>query len=212
MLEYIKTHSGTIVFVLVVFVLGVILGITAQEDGDGIYFSASYPQGGTIFVIGKNTENIANLDLKSLSEANTLVLATKIKNLTVGDLLSSELREMAKKSDGPFASIPVVVRLHLTDEVDLAGPVAKACKNTPVFGNALVAYEALQDQEHVFPISGLMDIHVVSRQLSNCSLNSNGYYDVWISKNYVKKWIQSAELPESGISVKASIIVAGIGI
>ena len=212
MVDYIKKHIGTIVFVLVVFVLGVTLGITAQEGEDGLYLSASYPQGGTIFAVGENTENIADIDLNSLSEADTLVLAYKIRKLTVNDRLSVELREMAKKSDGPFASIPVVVRLHLTDEVDLSGPVAKACKNTPVFGNALVAYEALQDQEHAFPISGLMNIHVVSRQLSNCSVESDGFYDVWISKEYVKKWIRSADLPESGISVKASIIVASIGI
>lgn len=212
MLDYIKSHGGTIVFSLVLLILGVVLGLTIEEDGNGIYLSASYPQGGTIFVIGKNTENIADIDLKSLSDAETHILASKIKNLAVEDLLSHELREMAKKSDGPFVSIPVVVRLHLTNEVDLAGPVAKACKNTPVYGNALVAYEALGDQQHILSISGLMDIHVVSMQLSNCTMEKDGYYDVWISKDYVAKWIQSSDLPESGISVRANIVVAGVGI
>jgi hypothetical protein len=210
MFDYIKAHSGIVVSVLVVFVFGVVLGITSKADSDGVYFSANYPQGGTIFVIGKNTHNIAKLDLKSLNEAKTQVLASKIKNLATNDLLSSQLRDMANKGEGPFAAIPVVVRLHLTDEI--AGPVAKACQNSPVFGNALVAYEAMQDQEHVFPIRGMMGINVLLGQLTDCSPDSDAFYDVWISKEYVKKWIQSAELPESGISVKASIVVAGIGI
>jgi hypothetical protein len=210
MFEYMKAHSGIVVSVLVVFVFGVILGITSKADSDGVYFSASYPQGGSIFVIGKNTDNIAKLDLKSLNEAKTQVLASKIKSLAANDVLSSQLRDMANKGEGPFAAIPVVVRLHLTDEA--AGPVAKACQNSPVFGNALVAYEAMQDQEHVFPIRGMMGINVLLGQLTDCTQDSDAFYDVWVSKEYVKKWIQSAELPESGISVKASIVVAGIGI
>lgn len=210
MIEYLKSHSGTIGFALVVFVLGVILGITTKADSNGIYFSANYPQGGTIFVIGKNTDNIAKLDLKSLSEAKALVLASKIKNLAAGDVLSSQLRAMANKGEGPFAAIPVVVRLHLTDEV--AGPVAKACQNSPVFGNSLVAYEAMTDQQRDFPISGMMGINVLLGQLTDCPANTDAFYDVWVSKEYVKKWIQLTELPETGISVKASIVVAGIGI
>jgi hypothetical protein len=210
MIEYLKTHSGTIVSVLVVFVLGVVLGITTKADSNGVYFSASYPQGGSIFVIGKNTDNITKLDIRSLNEGKTLVLASKIKNLAADDLLSSQLRSMANKGEGPFAAIPVVVRLHLTDAV--AGPVAKACQNSPVFGNSLVAYEAMPDQDRDFPIRGMMSINVLLGQLTGCPSNSDAYYDVWVSKEYVKKWIQLADLPESDISVKASIVVAGIGI
>jgi hypothetical protein len=58
----------------------------------------------------------------------------------------------------------------------------------------------------------MMGINVLLGQLTDCTQDSDAFYDVWVSKEYVKKWIQSAELPESGISVKASIVVAGIGI
>lgn len=210
MIDFLKTHSVTIVLSLILLVIGIVLGLIIKEGDNGIYITASYPQGGTFFVIGKNREDIANTDLKSLDNAQASVLASKIKDLGVDDALSKALREMAKKSDGPFATIPVVIRLHLSN--DLSGPVAKACKNTPVYGNSLVAYEVVGNGERPVSVAGLLDIHVVALQFSNCTSGNDGYYDVWISKDYVEKWIHSANVTDADLSVKANIVVADIGI
>ena len=213
MIDYLKSHMGTIVLSTALLLVGLVLGLICKQNGSGIYISANYPGGEPIFVIGNSKINVSEIKLNSLSLPDSLVLAAKISKLAVDQKLSLELRDMAKDSTGPFAAIPVEIALHFTNEALISGPVAKACKNTPIYGNALVAYAATGNQNSNFQVDGLMGFNASREKLStDCNSTKNKVYDVWLSREHVERWLGPVNAQEDNISLKANIIVSGLNI
>lgn len=199
---------GTIIISGVMCVVGLILGLTVKESENGIYFSANYPiNGGNIFTVGKTTTTITDIDLTTFNDTQSLILISKIKQLTSTSGLAVKLRNMVKESDGPFAKIPVNINLHFTSDAKV-----KACKNTPIFSNPLVAYELDTSPGPAINIKGIMSFRPMweQQQLSNCALSSNNTYDIWINKSHVEKWLGPLDPQLTNLSVKANIVASSI--
>jgi hypothetical protein len=214
MIDYLKSHMGTIVLSTAILLVGLVLGLICKQNGSGIYISANYPGGEPIFVIGNSKTNVSDIEISSLSLPDSLILASKISTLDVKQKLSLELRDMAKKSKGPFAAIPVVITLHFTNENEIAGPVAKACRNTPIYGNALVAYAATGSQNSIIKVDNIMGLNASREKLSAaCNSTESGVYDVWLSKKHVEEWLERPiAAQDENMSVKANIIISGLNI
>jgi len=212
MIDYLKNHMGTIVFSAALLLAGLVLGLICKQNSNGIFISANYPGGKPVFAIGNSKANISEIDLNSLSLQDSLVLASKISTLDVNQKLSLELRDMAKSSSGPFAAIPVVITLHFTDEDKITGPVAKACRNTPIYGNALVAYAATGNQDSQIHVEGIMGLDASREKLSAvCNSTESGVYDIWLSKKHVEEWLERpVDAQEENISVKANIVITSL--
>lgn len=212
MIDYLKNHMGTIVFSAALLLAGLILGLICKQNASGIYISANYPGGKPIFAIGSSKASISEIDLNSLSLQDSLILASKISTLDVKQKLSLELRDMAKSSSGPFAAIPVVITLHFTDDDKITGPVAKACRNTPIYGNALVAYAATGNQNNNIQVGNIMGLNASREKLSAiCNSTQNGVYDVWLNKKHVEEWLERpVDAQKENISVKANIVITSL--
>ena len=216
MSDYIKEHMGVILVTGLLFVVGITLGLICKEDGKGIFFSVNYPSGGSIFAIGRTTTNVSGIDLTTISEAEAHSLIEKLSKLPVKGHISNELREMVRDSVGPFARIPVDINLHFTNDSKISGPVAIACRNTPVYKNPVIAYDLKDNPGETFQIKGIMSLHAVwdNQKFSDCPLaNSDaysGFYDVWISKEYVETWLGPIDPLLTNILVKANIVASGI--
>lgn len=211
MIDFFKQHMGSISLSVVFLVVGLVLGFTMKEGNDGVYISANYPSGEKMFVLGKNSStSISHLNLAELSNTDANALYSKISVLNSNDLLGEKLRQMAREGNGPFQSIPVTINLHLTDEEKVSGPVAKACKNSPVFNNPLVAYQAKDSENKNIDIKGLLGLNVAWEHISDCDPNETGVYDVWASSDYIKSWVKSSEFSAQVITVKAKMIIGSI--
>lgn len=217
MTEYIKEHMGAILVTGLLFVVGITIGLICKEDGKGIFFSVNYPDsGGSMFAIGRTTTNISGIDLTTISEAEAHILIEKLSNLPVKGHISNELREMVRDSVGPFARIPVDINLHFTNDSKISGPVAIACRNTPVYKNPVIAYELKDNTGETYQIKGIMSLHAVwdNQKTSDCPLNSDAYsdfYDVWVSKEYVESWLGGPIDPLlTNILVKANVVASSM--
>lgn len=213
MLDYIKDHIGVILVSFILFVMGILLGLLCKEDDKGIVFSANYPDnGGKLFALGRTTTSISNFNFTSFSNAESHILISKIKQLPIENNISVQLREMVKRSKGPFAKIPVNINLRFISDSNLSGPVAQACSNTPVYQNPVVAYDLQSNTNNFQKIEGIMSLHAVweHQNLSDCELTSNNLYDVWVSKEHVESWIGPIDPQLTNLLVKANIVVSSL--
>ena len=213
MTEYIKEHMGVILVTGLLFVVGITIGLICKEDGKGIFFSLNYPNsGGSMFAIGRTTTNISGIDLTTISEAESHILIEKLSKLSIKNHISHELREMVKESKGPFAKIPVDINLHFTNDSKISGPVAKACRNTPIYNNPVVAYDLKENADDTYKIEGIMSLLAFWEQtkLSDCAVEKSAVYDVWISKEHVESWLGPIDSLSTSILVKANIVVSSM--
>lgn len=212
MINYIKSNLGTIAVIAGVFIFGMLVGLYCNANDDGIYVSANYPNDVEIFTIGKNEINLTDMDLSQLSEADGKVIASKMQNMDMKNPLSMELREMAKKSNGPFQPIPVVVNLHFVNDRRIDGPIAKACKDTPIYGNAIVFYKVKDNESANSRKNGLVSMQAIWQEVADCRLSAdNNSYDLWVNKEYIEKWIGPIDT-NNKITVEAKIIVSDLSI
>ena len=212
MSDYIKEHMGVVLVAGLLFVVGITLGLICKEDGKGIFFSVNYPSGGSMFAIGRTTTNVSGIDLTTISEAEAHSLIEKLSKLPVKGHISNELREMVRDSVGPFARIPVDINLHFTNDSKISGPVAIACSNTPIYKNPVIAYDLKENPGETYQIKGIMSLHAVwdNQKFSDCPLENSGFYDVWISKEYVETWLGPIDPLLTNILVKANIVASSI--
>ena len=212
MSDYIKEHMGVVLVAGLLFVVGITLGLICKEDGKGIFFSVNYPGGGSMFAIGRTTTNVSGIDLTTISEAEAHTLIVKLSKLPVKGHISNELREMVRDSVGPFARIPVDINLHFTNDSKISGPVAIACSNTPIYKNPVIAYDLKENPGETYQIKGIMSLHAVwdNQKFSDCPLANSGFYDVWISKEYVETWLGPIDPLLTSILVKANIVASSI--
>lgn len=214
MSEFIKKHMVAIVISGSLFAVGIMLGLICKENERAIYVSVSYPNdGGSMFVIGRTTTSISSTDLTKISEAEAHMLIEKLSKLSATNHISSELREMVKESEGPFAKIPVDINLHFTSDSKISGPVARACKNTPIYKNPVVAYELKANTGDTYEAKGLMSLHAFweHQKLSDCASSKSGTYDIWVSKEHVESWLEEPINPKlTNISIKANIVVSSM--
>ena len=210
---YIKDNFGTIVLLILFFLLGASFGVFSIASDDGVYISVSYDNGNELITVGSSDASVKALDLSSLSSEETAVLASKIKSVSNNHLLGIELRELAKRSVGPFKPIPVQLNIHFIDEQFVSGPVAKACRNTPLWGNAMVVYELVSPIPQAVTTQGLMNVHATREQLANCnnSMADDGNYNLWLNKSHVERWLGSG-FSDDSIVVNANIVVSNIAI
>lgn len=211
---FLKDNFGKIVLSLGLLVLGIFIGIICKSDGKGVFVSAYFPDGQPIFVIGKHKTTISDIKLGQLKQDEVKLLVEKIQKLDPSQPISSELRTMVKSALGPFILIPVNVKLHFIEEENINGIVAKACKNTPVFKNTIIAYDTFENQEKFFDKKkGIMKLHALWEEHSNCDTTAeNEIYDVWMSKKYAESWFGAIDTQDASISVKAKITLSGLTI
>jgi len=210
MFEIIKNNAGTVVLTLAFLVVGLIFGISAKTNDDGIFVNARYPDGTTIFSIGRNQIKIGNLDIGSLTKEDVSLLISKLKTVDANTELGSGLRELVKKSAGPFRPIPVEINLIFDDEQGVDGPTTKACRDTPVFGNSVVAYEILKPSNMRISNNEIMSISVDREQLAHCGSAQQGVVDVWVDKKRVERWVGVQNLEGRSISVKANVVASSL--
>ena len=212
MINYIKSNLGTIAVIGVFFVFGMLVGLYCNANDDGIYVSANYPNGVEVFTIGKNEINLTDMDLSLLSEADSKVIASKMQNMDMDKPLSMELREMAKKSNGPFKPIPVDINLHFVNDRRIDGPIAKACKDTPIYGNVIIFYKVKDNESANNRKNGLVSMQAIWQEVADCRLNADkNSYDLWVNKEYIEKWIGPIDT-NNKITVEAKIIVSDLSI
>lgn len=211
MYEYIKNYFAIIVFSGLFFLMGLAIGLTAQEDGHGIYFSANYPDGHQAFVIGKNIVDVETLDIQGLDDMQSTILASKISGIGGECPLGQALRNMAKKNSGPFHSITVDVRMHLTDDDKVAGPAVKACKNTPIYGNSFIAYQVRGLSTNK---PNAIKLTAVWEEISGCAEASHAGdpLDVWVNRKYIENHMGPIDANASVIQAKANIYIADLSI
>jgi len=210
---YLTEHMGVILISGVLFFVGIMLGLVCKEDARGIVFSVSYPgNGGNMFDLGSTTTKISDIDLATISDADTHILIENIRTLSVHSHISDQLREMVRYSEAPFAKIPVSINLHFTDDSKISGPVAKACSNTPIYNKPVVAYDLKADANVTYKINGIMSLHAFweHQQLSDCVSINSAPYDIWVSKEYVESWMGPIDPLRTNIIVKANIVASGI--
>lgn len=211
MYEYIKNYFAIIVVSVLFFLVGLAIGLTAQEDGHGIYFSANYPDGHQAFVIGKNIVDVETIDLHDISDTQSIILASKISVIDGECPLGQALRSMAKKNHGPFQSIKVEVKMHFTDDDKVAGPAVKACKNTPIYGNSFIAYQFIglpANKPNAIKLTAIWE------EISRCTGDHHvgDPIDVWVNRNYIENSIGPIEPNVSFIQAKANIYIADLSI
>ena len=212
MINYIKSNLGTIAVIAGVFIFGMLVGLYCNANDDGIYVSANYPNDVEIFTIGKNEINLTDMDLSQLSEADGKVIASKMQNMDMKNPLSMELREMAKKSNGPFKPIPVDINLHFVNDRRIDGPIAKACKDTPIYGNVIIFYKVKDNESANTRKNGLVSMQAIWQEVADCRLSAdNNSYDLWVNKEYIEKWIGPIDT-NNKITVEAKIIVSDLSI
>ena len=212
MINYIKSNLGTIAVIAGVFIFGMLVGLYCNANDDGIYVSANYPNDVEIFTIGKNEINLADMDLSQLSEADGKVIASKMQNMDMKNPLSMELREMAKKSNGPFKPISVDVNLHFVNDRRIDGPIARACKDTPIYGNVIIFYKVKDNESANSRKNGLVSMQAIWQEVADCRLSAdNNSYDLWVNKEYIEKWIGPIDT-NNKITVEAKIIVSDLSI
>jgi hypothetical protein len=208
MFEIFKNNSGTVLLTVAFLIVGVIFGMTAKTNDDGVFVNARYPDGTAIFSIGRNQLKIGNIDIATLDKEDVNLLISKLKNVEASTELGSGLRDLVKKNIGPFKPIPVEINLIFDDEQGVDGPVTKACRDTPVFGNSVVAYEILKPANMRISQNAIMSISVDREQLANCGSSQQGVVDVWVDKKYVERWVGVQNLEGRSISVRANVVAA----
>ncbi len=214
MINYIKSNLGTIAVIAGVFIFGMLVGLYCNANDDGIYVSANYPNDVEIFTIGKNEINLTDMDLSQLSEADGKVIASKMQNMDMKNPLSMELREMAKKSNGPFEPIPVNVNLHFVNDNEIHGQMAKACKGTPIYGNRIIFHKVKDNVSANIYIRkyGVVGIQAMREEVADCRLSAdNNSYDLWVDKEYIKKWMGSVDA-DNKITVEGRIVISDLSI
>ena len=210
MLDYFKEHIGAVALVVISFVIGIAGGVSAQENEEGVYLSINYPDGGMMFALGKNTQTVSNLDFDTLPPDQINDVISKIKSSNIDSEFGSKVRELANNGDGPFAPISIDLDVHLVgDDPYVMGPVAKACLNSRILGNALVAYEWTDG--HNAPQKALMDIHPVRKEQSCNSPNSNRY-SLWLNRSYAENTLGISPGHGDTLSIKANMIVSILSI
>lgn len=213
MQDFIRGNIGVIVISSFMFVVGIVVGLICEGDENGLFFSAGYPNnGGEMLTIGRTTINLTDVDLVAMSEAEQHTLLEKLNALTVDNHISVELREMVKKSMGPFKRVPVEINLHFTDDSKITGKVARACKDTPIYNNPVVAYDLKENTDATYKVKGIMSLHAYweHQNLTECNSNDNGNYDIWVSKKHVESWIGPIDPQDTNIIVKANIVVSSL--
>jgi len=205
MIEFIKAHSTSIVLIVIFSSISFVFGCMIDADEKGVYISANYPSGSQIFMLGKESSNIRDMDLNSLGEIDSNVMITKLKSLKVDSLIGDGLRKMVTDAKGPFILVNVKLNLHLMSDLDVNGPVAKACSNSPVFKKPIIAINIIGNQD--FKITAPLDIHPFSKEIVSCEGNEN---DIWISKEHVKNWaaLDKVDDADDVIVVDAQIIIS----
>lgn len=213
MFSYFKDNIGTIVLLGLFLIIGAVLGVLCKPDSQGVYITFHYESGAELFALGRNTQSVKSIDVATLSDAEVSVLISKIEALNNTHKLGRRLRNLAKREEGPFRPIPVNLNIHFVDEQNVTGPVAKACRDTPLFGNALVAYEVAPPNASLVTAQGLMNIHAAREQLANCTSQERPleHYNLWLSKQHVEQWL-GASFEQNNILVKARIVLASITI
>jgi len=212
MLDFIKDHSGPVLFAVALFIVAFILGIMSKSNGDGIFITLEYPGGN--FSLGEPTLKIADIDLARIGGEDSVLLVAKLGDLSVTNQISEQLREMVKDSKGPFAKRPVHMKLHVMSKPNykVSGPVAMACRNTPIFDRPVLAYGINTNTGTPSEVEGMLKLHPVwevSDQLSNCSSDNDDVYDVWVSKQHVEGWIVgSIGEQESTLLVDANVVAS----
>lgn len=211
MFEYMQEHLGPILISSVLFVVGIMLGLICKVGDRGIFFVVSYPEGGEVLSIGTTTTNLSDIDLAKFGDAESHILIEKIRSLSVEGNVSRLLRDMVKESEGPFAKIPVRINLHFTDDNNISGPVAKACGNTPIYNNPVVAYD-LEEKLSDAQIEGIMSLHAYwkHQNLSDCASENSDSYNVWVNKEHVESWLGPIDPLLTSILVKANIVVSSL--
>jgi len=212
MINYIKSNLGTIAVIAGVFIFGMLVGLYCNANDDGIYVSANYPNDVEIFTIGRNEIDLTDMDFSQLSEADGKVIASKMQNMDMKNPLSMELREMAKKSNGPFKPIAVNVNLHFVNDRRIDGPIARACKDTPIYGNVIIFYKVKDNESANSRKNGLVSMQAIWQEVADCRLSAdNNSYDLWVNKEYIEKWIGPIDT-NNKITVEAKIIVSDLSI
>jgi len=214
MIKEILTKCGVAILISVVsLVVGIALGFQLKEDKNGVYLFGQYPDGTSMFKLGNSSVQLAELELQDLEQRDIYSLLSKLETLPVKSRLGSSLRRIALDGSGPFIAIPISVKINLVDEASIQGPIAKACKNSPVYENPILAYQAISTDslQTTIPVKGLLGINVRWEHISDCK-NSGGIPEIWASKAYVRSWINSGDFNDSSITVKAKMIVSSIGI
>ena len=212
-MNVLKEYGVSILLLVVTFIIGVTLGFNIDADKGGIYLSVSYEDGTKMFEIGNRSNKVGDLDLNNLNTSDIQILLSEVEGLSADNGLGKKLREMAIKGSGPFLPIPISVDIHLVDENRIQGPVAKACKNSPLYGNPILAYEATSpnNSNTAIKVKGLLGLTVIWEHVSVCNSQKN-IMEIWASKAYVSNWIAESEFSDSTVSVKARMIVSNLGI
>ena len=101
---------------------------------------------------------------------------------------------------------------RLFDEVSVQGPIAKTCKNSPLYENPILAYGATSrdPQNSNIPVKGLLGIDVIREHISDCN-SMDSIPEIWASKAYVKDWIKSGNFDGNSVTVKAKMVVSSVG-
>ena len=212
MLENILNKCGIAILVSVVsFIVGIALGFQLKEDQQGAYLVGHYPDGTPIFILGSRTAPWEALNIAEMNPVDSNALFSILEGLPAESTLGSRLRRVALDGNGPFNAIPVSVNIHLVDESVIRGPIAKACKNSVLFENPIMAYAVASrsEQNDTIPVKGLLKIQVQSEYFSECN-SSNEIPEIWASKAYIEKWIKAESLENNSITVKAKMIISTI--
>lgn len=212
MIEYLKANAGTVIISGALFSIGIILGVICQEDENGIYLTANYSDGTSIFRFGKTKENISDIDLMTMSEVDSHILTDKLKELSANNHISRQLRDMVKNSEGPFERIPVDLVLHFANDNRLTGNVSKACKDTPIYNNSIVAYEIDNNTGIQYQTTGIMGLKPMWEQqmLSKCTHGNSNAFDIWVSREHVENWLGPINQQTNSIIVKANIVASSL--
>lgn len=210
MIEYIKDNLATILLPVIFLIIGIVLGFIVDEGKEGVYLSANYPSGENMFVFGKSSSELSDIDLQLLNGFEGELLSSKIKNLSVKSSLGQSLRKVAQNGDGPFAPIKVRIKINLITEENINGPIARACKNSPLFKNPLIAYKAKDKEGTDVLIKGILGLNIAVEHISDCDLQNGEDYEIWASKKYIKSWIKSDKFSDSIINANARMVVANI--
>lgn len=213
MIENILNKCGVAILVSVVaLVVGVALGFQLKENKQGIYLTVKYPDGTPMFQLGKSVLQLSDVNLEKLEQNEILSLLSKLESLPVKSKLGNRLRRIALDGDGPFTPISISVNVHLLDEASVQGPIAKTCKNSPLYENPILMYGAtsLDPQDSNIPVKGLLDIDVIGEHVSDCD-STESIPEIWASKAYVKDWIKSGNFDGNSVTVKAKMVVSSVG-
>lgn len=208
--KYFKINIMPVLFSLIFLLIGIIFGVFINEEKNGVYFSFRYLSGENFFVLGKTYPELSGLDLRHLNDSEVALLASKINKLSVTSRLGRSLRKIVQSGEGPFAPIGVQVKINLVTEEGVRGPIARACQNSPIFKNPLIAYKATDKHGNNLLIKGILGLNIAVQHILDCDQKKGENYEIWASKDYVEKWIESENFSDSLISANAKMVVANI--